>query len=194
MHNSDYYRERADYYRLLAAAAENAAGKQECLQLAAACRRGGRQDGRLSSEWIASLVRFRTTADVALRLNKMLDRISERPQRVVFLHALVQSRFFNQAVAPYLLAETVGINASCTPLQQPLRRSAGIRPQFCGRSSRKDFSCSGRERRVADRPRRTAPHLSPIAERVHAGQRYATALTSVAVANACLRIMGRAVS
>jgi hypothetical protein len=37
MHNSDYYRERADYYRQLAGAAENAAAKQEFLELAAAC-------------------------------------------------------------------------------------------------------------------------------------------------------------
>src|ERR1035437_5028732 len=44
------------------------------------------------------------------------------------------------------------------------------------------------EWRVADRPRRTAPHLSPIAERIHAGQRYAAAPASVAVANASLRI------
>jgi len=37
MHNSDYYREHANYYRFLAAAAENAAAKQEFLELAAAC-------------------------------------------------------------------------------------------------------------------------------------------------------------
>jgi len=37
MHNSDYYREHANYYRLLAAAAENAAAKQEFLEFAAAC-------------------------------------------------------------------------------------------------------------------------------------------------------------
>jgi hypothetical protein len=37
MHNSDYYREQADYYRLLAAAAENAAAKQDFLELAATC-------------------------------------------------------------------------------------------------------------------------------------------------------------
>ena len=39
---------------------------------------------------------------------------------------------------------------------------------------------------MADRPRRTAPHLSPIAERIHAGQRYAPATTSVAIVNASL--------
>jgi hypothetical protein len=37
MHNSDYYREQADYYRQLAAAAENADAKQEFLELAEAC-------------------------------------------------------------------------------------------------------------------------------------------------------------
>ncbi len=37
MHESDYYREQADYYRLLAASAENAAARQEFLELAAAC-------------------------------------------------------------------------------------------------------------------------------------------------------------
>ena len=37
MHNSDYYREHADYYRQLAGAAENAAARQEFLELAAAC-------------------------------------------------------------------------------------------------------------------------------------------------------------
>ena len=37
MHNSDYYREQANYYRLLAAAAENAAAKQDFLELAATC-------------------------------------------------------------------------------------------------------------------------------------------------------------
>ena len=37
MHNSDYYREQADHYRKLAAAAENAAAKQEFLELATAC-------------------------------------------------------------------------------------------------------------------------------------------------------------
>ena len=39
---------------------------------------------------------------------------------------------------------------------------------------------------MADRPRRTAPHLSSIAERVHAGQRFTTAPASVAVANTSL--------
>jgi hypothetical protein len=37
MHNSDYYREQASYYRLLAASAENDATKNEFLELAAAC-------------------------------------------------------------------------------------------------------------------------------------------------------------
>jgi hypothetical protein len=37
MHNSDLYREQAHHYRQLAAAAENAAAKQEFLELAAAC-------------------------------------------------------------------------------------------------------------------------------------------------------------
>ena len=37
MHNSDYYREQASYYRLLAASAENESAKQEFLELAAAC-------------------------------------------------------------------------------------------------------------------------------------------------------------
>ncbi len=37
MHTSDYYREQAAYYRLLAASAENDAAKQEYLELAAAC-------------------------------------------------------------------------------------------------------------------------------------------------------------
>jgi len=37
MHNSDYYREQADYYRQLAAAAENPAARQEFLELAEAC-------------------------------------------------------------------------------------------------------------------------------------------------------------
>jgi hypothetical protein len=37
MHNSDFYREQAHHYRQLAAAAENAAAKQEFLELAAAC-------------------------------------------------------------------------------------------------------------------------------------------------------------
>ncbi len=37
MHNSDFYREQAEYYRLLAASAETAAIKHEYLELAAAC-------------------------------------------------------------------------------------------------------------------------------------------------------------
>jgi len=37
MHNSDFYREQAHHYRQLAAAAGNAAAKQEFLELAAAC-------------------------------------------------------------------------------------------------------------------------------------------------------------
>jgi len=37
MHNSDYYREQADHYRQLAANADDAAKKQEFLELAAAC-------------------------------------------------------------------------------------------------------------------------------------------------------------
>jgi len=37
MHNSDYYREQAHYYRLLAASAENDSTKREFLELAAAC-------------------------------------------------------------------------------------------------------------------------------------------------------------
>jgi hypothetical protein len=37
MHNSDYYREQAEHYRQLAAAAENPAAKQEFLELAEAC-------------------------------------------------------------------------------------------------------------------------------------------------------------
>ena len=37
MHNSDYYREQAEYYRLLAASAEFADAKQEYLELAAVC-------------------------------------------------------------------------------------------------------------------------------------------------------------
>jgi len=37
MHNSDYYREQAEYYRLLAASAESADAKQEYLDLAAVC-------------------------------------------------------------------------------------------------------------------------------------------------------------
>jgi hypothetical protein len=37
MHNSDYYREQANYYRLLAASAENELAKEEFLELAAAC-------------------------------------------------------------------------------------------------------------------------------------------------------------
>src|SRR5215467_15266175 len=37
MHDSDYYREQAQYYRLLAASAESDAVKHEFLDLAAAC-------------------------------------------------------------------------------------------------------------------------------------------------------------
>jgi len=37
MHNSDYYREQASYYRLLAASAENDVAKNEFLELAVAC-------------------------------------------------------------------------------------------------------------------------------------------------------------
>jgi hypothetical protein len=37
MHDSDYYREQAQYYRLLAASAESDAVKDEFLDLAAAC-------------------------------------------------------------------------------------------------------------------------------------------------------------
>jgi len=37
MDNSDYYREQADYYRLLAASAETTIIKHEYLELAAAC-------------------------------------------------------------------------------------------------------------------------------------------------------------
>ena len=37
MHSSDYYRDEADYYRLLAGSAENDADKHELLQLAIAC-------------------------------------------------------------------------------------------------------------------------------------------------------------
>ena len=37
MHNADYYRDQADYFRLLAASAENDADKNEFLELAAAC-------------------------------------------------------------------------------------------------------------------------------------------------------------
>jgi len=37
MHISDYYRDQADYYRLLAASAENHADKQELLDVAAVC-------------------------------------------------------------------------------------------------------------------------------------------------------------
>jgi len=37
MHNSDYYREQADHYRQLAAAAKDAVAKQEFLELAVAC-------------------------------------------------------------------------------------------------------------------------------------------------------------
>ena len=37
MHNSDYYREEATKYRALAEAAEDAATKQEYLELAAVC-------------------------------------------------------------------------------------------------------------------------------------------------------------
>jgi len=37
MHNSDYYREQASYYRLLAAGAESDAVKNEFLELAVAC-------------------------------------------------------------------------------------------------------------------------------------------------------------
>jgi hypothetical protein len=37
MHNSDYYREEATKYRALAEAAEDAAAKQEYLELAAVC-------------------------------------------------------------------------------------------------------------------------------------------------------------
>jgi hypothetical protein len=50
MHNSDYYREHANYYRLLAAAAENAAAKQEFLELAAACEEAAdKMDDRRAS-------------------------------------------------------------------------------------------------------------------------------------------------
>ena len=54
MHNSDYYREQADYYPQLAAAAETP--KQEFWELAEACEEGRRQDGRLSGEWIVRSV------------------------------------------------------------------------------------------------------------------------------------------
>ncbi len=37
MHNSDYYREQANHYRQLAASSQDAAAKQEFLELAAAC-------------------------------------------------------------------------------------------------------------------------------------------------------------
>jgi hypothetical protein len=37
MHSSDYYRDQADYYRLLAGSAENDADKYELLELATAC-------------------------------------------------------------------------------------------------------------------------------------------------------------
>ena len=37
MHDSEYYREQASYYRMLAASAENGAAKQEYLDLAAVC-------------------------------------------------------------------------------------------------------------------------------------------------------------
>jgi hypothetical protein len=37
MHNSDYYREEAQRYRQLAGAAQDAAARQEYLELAAAC-------------------------------------------------------------------------------------------------------------------------------------------------------------
>jgi hypothetical protein len=37
MHNSDYYREQALHYRQLAAAAQDAAARQEYLELAVAC-------------------------------------------------------------------------------------------------------------------------------------------------------------
>ena len=45
--------------------------------------------------------------------------------------------FLTGVVAPYLLAETVG--TLCTPSQQPLRQSAGIKAQFCGRSMPERF-------------------------------------------------------
>lgn len=37
MHSSDYYRDEADYYRLIAGAAENDADKHELLEIAIAC-------------------------------------------------------------------------------------------------------------------------------------------------------------
>jgi hypothetical protein len=37
MHNSDYYREQAENYRRLAAAASDPVARQEFLELAAAC-------------------------------------------------------------------------------------------------------------------------------------------------------------
>ena len=37
MHNSDYYRDQAHYYRLLAGSAENDADKDELVELAAIC-------------------------------------------------------------------------------------------------------------------------------------------------------------
>jgi hypothetical protein len=43
MHNSDYYREQAEYYRLLAASAETAITKHEYLELAAVCEEAADQ-------------------------------------------------------------------------------------------------------------------------------------------------------
>jgi len=37
MHNSDYYREQAEYYRQLAQSVDDPAAKQEFLELAVAC-------------------------------------------------------------------------------------------------------------------------------------------------------------
>ena len=52
MHNSDYYREQAVYYRQLAAAAETPAAKQEFLELAEACEEAAdRMDDCRASGW-----------------------------------------------------------------------------------------------------------------------------------------------
>lgn len=50
MEDSEYYREQASYYRLLAASAENDAVKQEYLELAATCEETADNiDDRLTS-------------------------------------------------------------------------------------------------------------------------------------------------
>ena len=82
---------------------------------------------------LGALAKFSCANDILLesilRPERLAKLFSHGLREAVFLMRWSNHVFLTSAVAPYLFTETVG-NIPCTPLQQTLRLSAGIRPQF----------------------------------------------------------------